>query len=71
MSIEEKKIKDFFDKYFFALGVVKICGQGEGFGELALISEGQKRNATVITMEETEFMMVSKGKYEDILSNIQ
>ncbi|RKP17278.1 camp-binding domain-like protein [Rozella allomycis CSF55] len=46
--------------------VVKILGEGEGFGDLALIND-KPRAATIITIENCEFARIEKDDYNRIL----
>ena len=42
---------------------VKLLGKGDSFGELALL-KGEPRNATVITLEPTDLIVLGKNDYE-------
>ncbi len=47
--------------------VINCQGQGEYFGELALIDEAQ-RSASVMTMEASTFLVIGKQSFHDILA---
>ncbi|MGH8671149.1 MAG: Crp/Fnr family transcriptional regulator [Burkholderiales bacterium] len=48
--------------------ILAMLGQGEFFGEMSLIDD-QPRSATVVTMETSEFTIISKGDFNQCLLN--
>ena len=61
-------MRNFLNQNFPNFKVVKEMKAGESFGELALISNA-KRNATIITNEDTHFLLIGKHHYDQVLSN--
>ena len=49
--------------------VISKCGKGETFGELALEQNAGKRQATVITNEPTDFAIIYRNQYNNLLKN--
>ena len=49
--------------------VISKCGKGETFGELALEQQTGKRQATVITNEPTDFAIIYRNQYNNLLKN--
>ena len=47
---------------------VAVLGPGEGFGEMALLTGGQRRSATVIASTDTEAWCLSRQGFEELLS---
>src|SRR5207244_3860727 len=43
---------------------IGIRGPGDGFGEMALVTEGARRSATVESLEEGETFCVNQGEFE-------
>ena len=48
--------------------IINIQGEGEYFGELALLDDSP-RSASVMTLEETKLAVISKSSFEKCLSN--
>jgi len=48
--------------------IINILGEGEYFGELALLDDSP-RSASVMTLEETRLAVISKSAFENCLSN--
>jgi CRP-like cAMP-binding protein len=45
---------------------VAVLKEGQSFGELALITN-KKRNATIVTKENTHFATITKSQYQKAL----
>ena len=61
---KEKKIVSLFN-----FKTISKCYKGETFGELALEQNTGKRQATVITNEPTDFAIIYRKEYNDLLKN--
>lgn len=45
---------------------VNVLGEGQAFGELALVRSSRARSASVRALERTEALMISRGTFEDL-----
>jgi CRP-like cAMP-binding protein len=45
---------------------VNVFGRGDVFGELALLTESNRRSATVVSLERGATLMVGRGPFEDL-----
>jgi CRP-like cAMP-binding protein len=48
------------------LAPTAVLGRGEGFGEQALLESGQRRTASVVALETTETLVLSREQFEDL-----
>jgi len=48
------------------VATMAVLGRGDGFGEQALLEPGQRRMASVVALEATETLVLSKAQFEDL-----
>jgi len=48
------------------VATVAVLGRGEGFGEQALLGQGQRRTASAVALEPTETLVISRALFEDL-----
>ena len=83
--IERNKVEDFKKENYFTFDnhkkkekksvkipnyiIISKCEKGETFGELALEQNAGKRQASVITNEPTDFAIIYRNEYNNLLKN--
>lgn len=66
--IETGKVKVFLSDKSGKEYVINTMGEGEHFGELALLDD-EKRSASVMTLENSSFFIIYKQDFKELLTN--
>jgi CRP-like cAMP-binding protein len=48
------------------VATVAVLGRGEGFGEQALLDANQRRTASIVSLEQTETLVLTRSAFEDL-----